>query len=186
MKQRAIVWFRQDLRLHDNEALGTALRMADEVIPIYVFDERVFAGKTRFGFPKTGRFRSRFILESVIDLRQNLRQIGSDLVVRVGRPEVEISELAREIKASWVLCNRERTQEEVAVQDALEQKLWSHSVELLYSRGKMLYHTQDLPVPVYHTPDVFTQFRKDNELITPVRQPIATPTALPPLPSGIV
>ena len=186
MKQRAIVWFRQDLRLHDNEALSTALRMADEVIPIYVFDERVFTGKTRFGFPKTGRFRSRFILESVIDLRQNLRQIGSDLVVRVGRPEVEISELAREIKASWVLCNRERTQEEVAVQDALEQKLWSHSVELLYSRGKMLYHTQDLPVPVYHTPDVFTQFRKDNELITPVRQPIATPTALPPLPSGIV
>ncbi len=33
MKHRAIVWFRQDLRLHDNEALTTALRMAEEVIP---------------------------------------------------------------------------------------------------------------------------------------------------------
>ncbi len=41
----------------------------------------------------------------------------------------------------------------------------------------MLYHTQDLPVPVHHTPDIFTQFRKDNEHITPVRPPL--PTQLP-------
>ncbi|MCB0627403.1 MAG: deoxyribodipyrimidine photo-lyase, partial [Saprospiraceae bacterium] len=41
-QKRAIVWFRQDLRVHDNEALTEALRHADEVIPVYVFDERVF------------------------------------------------------------------------------------------------------------------------------------------------
>lgn len=185
MKRRAIVWFRQDLRLHDNEAVSTALRMAEEVIPVYVFDERVFSGQTRFGFPKTGRFRARFIIESIADLRENLRQLGSDLLIRVGKPECLVSELARDLKASWVLCNRERTHEEVFVQDALEQKLWSSGVELLYTRGKMLYHTQDLPVPVHHTPDIFTQFRKDNELITPVREPLPTPAALAPLPQYI-
>jgi deoxyribodipyrimidine photo-lyase len=83
------------------------------------------------------------------------------------------------------LCNRERTHEEVFVQDALEQKLWTFGVELLYVRGKMLYHTQDLPVPVHHTPDIFTQFRKDNEQITQVRQPLPMPTAMPPLPAGL-
>ena len=185
MKRRAIIWFRQDLRLHDNEALTTALRMAEEVIPVYVFDERVFSGQTRFGFPKTGKFRAKFILESIADLRKNLQKLGSDLLIRTGKPEIEVSELAREMKVSWVLCNRERTQEEVFVQDALEQKLWAHSVELLYTRGKMLYHTQDLPVPVHHTPDNFTQFRKDNEQLTPVREPLPTPSALPPLPAGI-
>jgi len=123
MKRRAIVWFRQDLRLHDNEAIATALRMAEEVIPIYVFDERIFKGETRFGFPKTGKYRARFILESAADLRQNLRQLGTDLLVRTGKPECILSELAQELKASWVLCNRERTAEEVFVQDALEQKL---------------------------------------------------------------
>ncbi len=185
MKRRAIVWFRQDLRLHDNEAITTALRMADEVIPVYVFDERVFMGKTRFGFPKTGKFRAKFILESVADLRQNLRRMGSDLLVRVGKPEYIVSELAQQLKVSWVLCNRERTHEEELVQDALERKLWSFGVELLYTRGKMLYHTQDLPVPVHHTPDIFTQFRKENEHITPIRAPFPTPTALPPLPAGL-
>jgi deoxyribodipyrimidine photo-lyase len=185
MKRRAIVWFRQDLRIHDNEALTTALRMADEVIPIYVFDERVFLGKTRFGFPKTGKFRAKFIIESVADLRRSIRRLGSDLLVRVGKPEYIVSELAYQLKASWVLCNRERTYEEELVQDALERKLWSFGVELLFTRGKMLYHTQDLPVPVQHTPDTFTQFRKENEHITPVRPPFPSPTSLPPLPGGL-
>ncbi|TNE59285.1 MAG: DASH family cryptochrome [Bacteroidetes bacterium] len=185
MKRRAIIWFRQDLRLHDNEALVTGMRMADEIVPVFIFDERVFLGKTRFGFPKTGKFRARFILESVENLRQNLRDIGSELIVRTGKPEHILSELAQQIKASWVLCNRERTQEESAVQDALEQKLWGIGVELLYTRGKMLFHTQDLPVPVQHTPDTFTQFRKENENITPVRPPFPSPTALPPLPAGL-
>jgi deoxyribodipyrimidine photo-lyase len=183
MKQSAIVWFRQDLRLHDNEAITTALRMADEVVPVYVFDERVFKGTTRFGFPKTGAFRAKFILESVADLRLSLRELGSDLIVRVGRPEVILAEMAQQRKCSWVLCNRERTQEEVFVQDALEQKLWTFGVELLYTRGKMLYHTQDLPVPVHHTPDTFTQYRKDNESITHVRPPLPAPTALTTLPA---
>lgn len=83
MKRRAIVWFRQDLRLHDNEALTIAMRMAEEVIPVYIFDERVFKGQTRFGFKKTGPFRAKFYLESVEDLRRNLKSIGSDLVIRI-------------------------------------------------------------------------------------------------------
>jgi len=181
MKHRAIVWFRQDLRLHDNEALTTALRMAEEVIPVYIFDERTFRGETRFGFPKTGKFRAQFILESVADLRQRLRALGSELIIHVGCPEQILAEMCAQLKASWVLCNRERTQEEVLVQDALERKLWSIGTELLYTRGKMLYHTQDLPVPVHHTPDIFAQFRKDNEHITPIRPPLPPPTLLPPV-----
>lgn len=185
MKRRAIVWFRQDLRLHDNEALTNALRMGEDVLPVFIFDERIFKGETRFGFRKAGKFRAQFIIESVANLRENIRKIGGDLIVRVGRPEIILSELAQEIKASWVICNRERTQEEVLVQDGLETKLWGFGVELVYTRGKMLYHTQDLPVPVQHTPDFFFQFRKENEDITPVRVPLPTPNAMPPLPAGL-
>lgn len=175
-KKRAIVWFRNDLRLHDNEALSEALSHAEEVIPVYVFDERTFLGDTRwFEFRKTGRYRARFILESVQELRQQLRQLGSELYVRVGKPEEELFRIARECKTSWVFCNRERTQEEVAVQDALERKLWSIGQEMRCSRGKMLYYTADLPFPITHTPDVFTQFRKEVEKVVPVREPLPPP-----------
>ena len=185
MRRRAIVWFRNDLRLHDNEAITNALRMADEVIPVYVFDERIFMGKTRFGFAKTGKYRAQFILESIEDLKQNLKKIGSDLVVRIGKPEQVLAEMAKTYHCSWVFCNRERTKEEVDVQDVLEQNLWENGIELLYARGKMLYHTQDLPAPIQHIPDVFTAFRKENENITPIRPPLPSPTRMPALPNEV-
>lgn len=175
-KRRAIVWFRQDLRLHDNEALTAALKAAEEIVPVYVFDERIFLGKTSYGFPKTGKYRAQFVIDSIHDLRQSLSKLGSELIVRVGKPEDVIFELAKEIKSSWVYCNRERMQEEERVQDALEKRLWSIGQEIRYTRGKMLYHTADLPFPVQHTPDVFTHFRKEVERYVRVRIPLPVVT----------
>lgn len=175
-KQRVIVWFRQDLRLHDNESLLHALKSGVEVVPVFIFDERVFKGQTRFGFKKTDRHRAQFIIESVEDLRNSLKKLGSDLIVRVGKPEEEIFNIAQNIKSSWVFCNRERTQEEVAVQDALEKKLWSIGQEIIFSRGKMLYYTGDLPFPVPHCPDNFSSFRKEVERFVKIREPLASPT----------
>lgn len=175
-KRRAIVWFRQDLRLHDNEALTAAMKVVDEVVPVYVFDERTFLGKTSYGFPKTGKYRAQFVIESIQDLRQSLQKLGSELIVRIGKPEDVVFDIAKEVKSSWVFCNRERTQEEERVQDALEKRLWSLGQEILYQRGKMLYHTADLPFPVQHTPDVFTNFRKEVERYVQVRAPLSSPT----------
>ncbi len=171
-KRKAILWFRQDLRLHDNEALVDALRHTDEVVPVYVFDERIFKGITKYGFPKTGKFRAKFILESILDLKQNLQKIGSDLVIRIGKPEEEVAQIASSCQSSWVFCNRERTKDEVFVQDHLEKNLWAIGQELRYSRGKMLYYTQDLPFPISHSPESFTHFRKEVEKIVRVREPL--------------
>jgi len=179
--KKGIVWFRQDLRLHDNEALHDALLHCDEILPVYVFDERVFNGKTKFGFPKTGIHRTNFILESIAELKQNLQSKGSDLIIRIGKPEEEIFKIARVEKTSWVFCNRERTEEEVKVQDDLEKKLWSVGQEVRFSRGKMLFYTADLPFPVTHTPDNFTHFRKEVEKFIPIRK--TWDTELRPLPA---
>ncbi|MEO1438202.1 MAG: deoxyribodipyrimidine photo-lyase, partial [Bacteroidota bacterium] len=172
--QRIVVWFRQDLRLHDNEALHYAIERSDEIIPVYIFDERQFLGQTKFGFPKTGKFRAKFILEAVADLRASLQARGNDLLIRIGKPEEEIFKICKEHDVSWVYCNRERTQEEVEVQNALEENLWSIGREINYFRGKMLYYTQDLPFPVSHTPDIFTQFRKEVEKLVKIRPPFPT------------
>ncbi len=186
ISKTGIVWFRLDLRLHDNEALTEALKCCDIVIPVYVLDPRVFKDMTRwFGFPKTGKFRAKFILESIVDLRSSLRARGSDLIVRTGRPEEEVFHLARTYRSSWVFCNRERTQEEVEVQDELESKLWSIGQEIRYSRGKLLYYTADLPFPISQTPKVFSQFRKEVERVVAVRDPLPSPQRLPTLPAGI-
>ena len=183
--KRVIVWFRHDLRLSDNEALTQALNSGEEIYPIFVFDERQFKGKTRFGFPKTGKYRTKFIIEAVQDLRDNLRALGSDLIVKTGKPEEIIFSLARQLKSSWVFCNRERTREEVDVQDALEHNLWSVGQEIIYSRGKMLYYTQDLPFPITHCPEIFSNFRKEVERFVPVREPLEYPKKFLPVTADI-
>ncbi len=172
--KRGILWFRSDLRLHDNEALYDALQVTDELIPVYVLDPRVVESKTKWGFDKTGHHRYQFILESLVQLRQNLIDSGSNLVIRTGLPEEVLFDLAKEYKTNWVFCNRERTQEETEVQDRLETNLWSIGQELRYSRGKMLYYTQDLPFPITQTPDSFSSFRKEVDKIVPIRETLPT------------
>ena len=174
--KRAIVWFKTDLRLHDNEALNEALKIADEIYPVYVFDERIFNAISENGFRKTGAFRAQFIIESVLDLKTSLKDKGIDLIIRIGKPELEITEIARQIKSSWVFGLMERLPEEAAVQNSLEKNLWAIGQELRLFRGKMLYYTQDLPFPVTHTPDTFTAFRKEVEKITPIREPLQSPS----------
>ncbi len=185
MSNTAIIWFRNDLRLHDNEAIIEALTKADSILPVYVFDDKIFKGKTSFGFDKCGKFRTNFIIEAVTDLRINLRKFGSELIIRVGNPEEEIFNIANECRSSWVYCNRERTEEEVIVQERLEKKLWSIGQELRFVRGKMLYHTADLPFPVSQVPDVFTQYRKEVEGIISVRAPLETPAVIPTMKTSL-
>lgn len=42
---------------------------------------------TPWGNPKTGNYRSQFLLESVLDLKKSLRAVDSDLVIKFGKPE---------------------------------------------------------------------------------------------------
>ena len=68
----AVVWFKTDLRLHDNETLVKAILQSETIIPVYCFDESHFT-TTPFGFKKTGDFRTQFLFESLLDLEANLR-----------------------------------------------------------------------------------------------------------------
>jgi hypothetical protein len=67
------------------------------------------------GFDKTGPYRAQFILDSIADLRAALRAQGSELVVRVGRPEEVLPALVREVQAGAVYCHGEVTYEECQV-----------------------------------------------------------------------
>ena len=48
-RKPALVWFRNDLRLHDHEALATANQEATSVVPVYCFDPREYGKVGRGG-----------------------------------------------------------------------------------------------------------------------------------------
>ncbi len=183
MPNRIIYWFRNDLRLHDNEGFLKATQNADEVIPVFVFDPRQFA-PTRHGFAKTGTARTQFLFESVQNLKDNLRLKGGNLLIRIGKPEVVISTLARELGVSAVYTGKEATQEETDIETAVSKKLKNDNIEFEQFWGATLYHARDLPFWISRLPDIFTEFRKAVEKQSKIRSTFSTPQSVK-LPEGL-
>jgi deoxyribodipyrimidine photo-lyase len=178
------IWYRNDLRLHDHTPLVRAIEQGAKVIPIYCFDDRHF-GQTKFGFPKTGNFRAQFLMESVADLRESWRSIGSDLIIRRGLPEEIIPALATELNMTDLYYHRECTSEEIAVEKALESALKPLNVSCKSFWGHTIHRLQDLPFNIANIPELFTKFRKDVERECRIPTPLAAPTKVPALPLAI-
>ncbi|MDY7008763.1 MAG: DASH family cryptochrome [Cyanobacteriota bacterium] len=180
-QDRIILWYRNDLRIHDHEPLDKAIKTKAQIIPIYCFDPRQF-GKTNFGFPKTGAFRAKFLIESIADLRNTLQKLGSNLIIRQQKPEIAIPQLAQELKVKSVFFHREVTAEEIQVETALYRALKQIGVKFQSFWGHTLYHPHDLPFEIKQLPEVFTSFRKDVEKKSSINPTFSTPKKLPFLP----
>jgi deoxyribodipyrimidine photo-lyase len=170
---RTIVWYRNDLRTIDHEPLAEASNEG-EVLGVYCIDPRHYE-EISYGFPKTDAIRTQFLIESIKELRETLRDLGSDLVVRVGKPEDILPELVSSQEADQVYYHGEVAPEESDVQDAVEESL---TIPARKFWGHAMYHRDDLPFDLLTIPDVYTQFRKKVEKKSSVRPPISAPDSL--------
>ena len=166
---RAFVWFRNDLRLADNEALTAALAVHDEVLPIAIIDP-LQHGASPFGFARSGDIRRRALHQSLQALGGELRAKGSALRVYYGDPRTVLVELAAQWDTSIVhvqtLCAWEEQQQERAVASVLD---------LRTTAPNTLLDPTDLPFTVDRIPHVFTEFRKQVEKHWTVRSLLPEP-----------
>ncbi len=96
------MWFRRDLRLTDLPALAAAME-AGTVAPLFVFDDRLVAGRWR------SPNRNAFLLECVRALDTALHARGSRLHLRHGDPRVVVPAFAAECGAEAVCASRDYT-----------------------------------------------------------------------------
>lgn len=101
-KEKALVWFRRDLRDHDHAALSAALAGAQQVYCAFVFDSEILDA-----LPARCDRRVHFIRESLVELDAALHAKGGGLIVRHGRATEEIPALAKELGVSAVFANRD-------------------------------------------------------------------------------
>lgn len=173
----ALVWFKTDLRINDNETLLKAIAQSEKVIPVYCFDESHFE-TTPYGFKKTGSFRVQFVLESLQDLDASLRAMGSGLMIVKGKPEIEIPKLVEEYKVQKVFAKREVAFEEKQTEKKVQRELFKLRCELDTFSTSTLYHAEDLPFSIKNIPDVFTNFRKKIEKDSKIRKPFEAPSKI--------
>ncbi|KAK9097743.1 hypothetical protein Syun_024788 [Stephania yunnanensis] len=217
----AIVWFRNDLRVLDNEALCRAWVSSKMVLPVYCVDPRLFGGlenlqcctldglakrcivdsigliiDSSFEF-KLHSLRAQFLIECLVDLRKNLIKLGSNLLIRHGKPEDIIPSLAQTFGVHTVYAHKETCSEELLVEQLVskglqqvtirpegqkaksDQKPLNPKLQLIW--GSTMYHIDDLPFTPANLPDIYTQFRKSVESKCTIRGCLKLPTSLGPL-----
>lgn len=172
-KEIEIVWFRNNLRIHDNICLKKAIEGQQTVVGFVSLDPRYFK-QNELKFRKTERFRALFWLEAIQDLKGQLKDLNIPLFVGVQSLEKDILEIDRQFSVQKVYHQKEWTQEEVQ-----DNNLWSKitSVESYYDQ--FLFHPNDVFGVLSEIPNVFTEFRKKCEKTITVHPVFSTPPALP-------
>ena len=115
---RALVWFRRDLRWEDHAALHEALCASRGVWCVFVFDTEILG---RLGAAADRRVE--FIHASVVELRESLERLGGGLTVLHGRARDEVPRLARALQAQAVYANHDYEPDAIARDSAVERAL---------------------------------------------------------------
>jgi deoxyribodipyrimidine photo-lyase len=169
-----IVWFRDDLRIHDNPPLVGATQQADEILPVYILDDRKI-GEGMFEIDKISGYRAKFVAESVNELRDSLKSIGGNLMIRRGEVEEVLTELEQNFNVKKIHFQTKPGTEEVRREEKVKQavesdceRYWSHT----------LYHINDLPTDYRNINDTFTPWRKGVQYNAEVRDTYQRPEQL--------
>lgn len=184
MKKIALVWFKNDLRLFDNETLIEAVHHNDEIVPVYCFDITL-TKTTPLQSSRLGYFRAKFLWQTLEDLNKQLCNLGSSLLFLIGKPEEELPKLMLQYSAQTLYTAAEAAPEEQKMIERLVLSGKKSNFEIKTFHTRNLYYPNDLPFEVTLTPDTFTNFRNKVEKYSTISACFPQPKAIksPKLPA---
>lgn len=172
---RQLHWFQNDLRLRDNPALSSA-KNADSLLCIYLLPKP----RPWCNLVGLGQQRERFLRESLRELNDSLADLGQQLLVLEGSPELVIPDVVERFGIQSVSTGFTPGYHERCAIAFLQRKL---SVPLTVFPGNTLFERNQLPFELADMPAVFSPFRRRVEKLN-VPGPGPELVALPPPPSA--
>ena len=163
----SLVWYRNDLRIKDHMGLTKAVESKRQVVAYYNFNPELFK-ISNWGFKRTDRFRTKFLIESVIDLQKELNKLNISLIIDNCSDEGNLLETIKKLNVKEIFVQREWTRDEVNEENKIFDKVNSN-IKVNYSFDQFLYHPNDLKKKIDDIPNVFTLFRKKCEKDLKVR-----------------
>ena len=162
-----LVWFRNDLRVQDNNSLFQACKSVGKTIGVYFLDPRNFE-TNKYGFKKTEKYRAKFLLETLRDLKNNLAEKNISLLIIHDLPENGFPKLVSDYSISKVFLQKEWTKDEVRVNESVKNQV--SNLEFIEVYDQFLFHPNDIPYQDFNKiPEVFTEFRKKCEKESKIR-----------------
>lgn len=175
---KVLYWFRNDLRLHDNEVLQYISQYAESWLPVYCLHEKELT-ENFLGFVKTGKFRLKFLKEALQNLNENLQPYHAEVNIFKGNTIAVLKQLIAENNIDTVCFHEEAASDERQEENELIAYCNLHHIKVVSFWGSTLYHKNQLVMPLEKLPDIFTQFRQKQEKYGTVQNTFLKPERLP-------
>lgn len=167
--KKSIFIFRRDLRLSDNTGLIKACSESQQVIPIFILDQRQIG--------KENKFRSanciQFMLTSLVQLDKELQKKKGRLYLFQGNPPEIIKQIITTEKIDAVYCNRDYTPFSLNRDEEIKKMCLSHGCALITSNDLLLNEPEDIKTGNGTPYTIFTPFFKRS-----AKNPVAHPQVL--------
>jgi deoxyribodipyrimidine photo-lyase len=157
---RALLWFRRDLRADDHAALYHALRSARQVWCVFVFDRDILDA-----LPRRDR-RVEFIRDSLLGLDAQLRALGNahgiegaGLIVRHGHATDAVPALAAQLGVQAVYANHDDDPAALARDARVLGRLADIGVALHTSKDHVVFERSELLTAGGNPYSVFTPYK---------------------------
>jgi len=152
---RALVWFRRDLRDFDHAALCRALTQARRVWCAFVFDREILDR-----LPHPADRRVEFIHGSVTELAAALCARGGGLIVRHAHAREAIPELAAALDVEAVYANHDYEPAACERDAAVAHALADRGIALRTSKDHVVFERDEVLARAGTPFSVFTPYRK--------------------------
>ena len=148
-----ILWFRKNLRTDDNPALLRASESSGNLICVFIYDEVIHY--EQHGVQSLGPYRAKFLWDSLIELRESLQEMGSDLIILKGDAAKVLETLIDETGARTVI-----TQHECGYCEQLQETAVKKLCTLEIIGGTTLLDINALPSEPASLPNSYVLFRR--------------------------
>ncbi|MBS0622467.1 MAG: deoxyribodipyrimidine photo-lyase [Verrucomicrobia bacterium] len=132
--KKSLFLFRRDLRLEDNTGLIFALHHSETVIPAFIFTPEQIEHN-----PYRSEHCLKFMLESLKDLEEQLKQKGGKLYLFRGKPKEIVDQCIRNLHIDALIVNRDYTPYSTKRDEALAQLCKNHDLPF-HSFDDVLLH----------------------------------------------
>ena len=150
---KALVWFRRDLRVDDHAALHHALTLAKQVFCVFILDREILDL-----LPRADR-RVEFILGALQVLDEDLRARGGALIVRHAWARDEIPRLAAELGVQAVLASHDDEPAALRRDADVAQRLASVGVVLKTVKDHVIFERREVLTATGGAYGVFTPYK---------------------------
>jgi deoxyribodipyrimidine photo-lyase len=149
-RQHCVVWFRNDLRLHDHAALTAAARSGLPIVACYALDDTTDEAP--------GGARRWWLHGSLRELAAAVAQRGGELVVRRGAAAATVAAIAAECAATEVHCSKSFSPQGRRAESELAKLLAPVGTKLVLHAGDALFDPERMRNQSGQPFKVFTPF----------------------------